>query len=43
MSLAANACLDHALGDRLQLARGVPGLVFVFVGVTLCTLAQPQS
>lgn len=43
VSLAANAVLDHALGDTLRPALGLPGLLLVFVGVTLCTLSAPAS
>ena len=44
MSLAANAVFDHLLGDRLSsLSSGIPGLLLVFTGVTLCTLAQQQQ
>jgi hypothetical protein len=44
VSLAANAVSDHLLGDRLSSLRsGIPGLLLVFTGVTLCTLAQQQQ
>ena len=44
VSLAANAVFDHLLGDRLSsLSSGVPGLLLVFTGVTLCTLDQQQQ
>lgn len=44
VSLAANAVFDHLLGDRLRsLQGGIGGVVLVFAGVTLCTLAQQEQ
>lgn len=44
VSLAANAVFDHLLGDCLSsLSSGIPGLLLVFAGVTLCTLAQQEQ
>jgi multidrug transporter EmrE-like cation transporter len=40
ISLAANAAADRlVLGDRLRPATGLPGLLLVLAGVTLCTLS----
>jgi hypothetical protein len=44
VSLAANAVFDHLLGDSLSSPiSGISGLLLVFVGVTLCSLAQQGS
>ena len=41
VSLAANAVLDHVLGDRSgNLGAGFLGVALVCAGSTLCTLAQ---
>jgi hypothetical protein len=41
VSLAANAAVDHLLGDgTLDASHGLPGLLLVLLGVTLCTLAS---
>lgn len=44
MSLAANAVVDHLLGDRLASpAGGAAGVLLVAAGVALCSLAQQQQ
>lgn len=43
VSLAANAVVDHLLGDRLALGPGLPALALVLTGVTLCTLSTASS
>ncbi|EFN52783.1 hypothetical protein CHLNCDRAFT_138411 [Chlorella variabilis] len=44
VSLATNAAFDHLLGDRLSRpSSGIAGLLLVFVGILLCTLAQQQQ
>lgn len=43
VSLAANAVVDHLLGDRLASPLGgALGVLLVATGVTLCSLAQHQ-
>ena len=43
VSLAANAAVDHLLGDRIALGPGLPGLALVVTGVSLCTLSTAAS
>ncbi|KAI3431628.1 hypothetical protein D9Q98_004676 [Chlorella vulgaris] len=44
VSLAANAVFDYLLGDSLSSPiSGISGLLLVFFGVTLCSLAQQGS
>ncbi len=44
VSLAANAVVDHLLGDRLASPLGgALGVLLVAAGVTLCSLAQHRA
>lgn len=39
VSLASNALFDHLLGDYLDPRTTIPGLLLIFIGITLCTTA----